>query len=115
MDFPARRTAGAFARLLVVLLTLGTSVPVAAHGDAGHDPCDAATTAADRAGLHAAGPDVPPQHCDVCHWLRSLRAFDVDVDRPAARAAISAACLPAAASSASRLSVPRAPSRAPPA
>jgi hypothetical protein len=116
MQVLARRSAGAIARLLVVLLTLGTSVPIVAHGDAGHDPCDtveAPNHAAAR--VQAADSSAARQHCDVCHWLRSLRAFDIVVARPAVVVAPIHAQAPIEGSTTSRLSLGQKPSRAPPA
>ena len=79
-----RRIMGPLARLLVVLLTLGTSVPVAVHGDAGHDPCDAGDIGPlAPQSLHGPAAATKTRHCDVCHWLRSLRAFDAAVEAPA--------------------------------
>ena len=112
----AGRTAGAIARLLVLVLTLGTSVPFMAHSDEGHDPCDSGVISmAAGPSLHAPGAPVKPLHCDVCHWLRSLRAFDVVVAAPSAP--VEGGWLPSSLgeSPLSRLHVPAAPSRAPPA
>jgi hypothetical protein len=111
-----RRTAGACARLLMLLLLLGTSVPFAVHGDAGHDPCESgAIPSTARASVHAAGAAAPEQHCDVCHWLRALRAFDIVVAAPSAP--VEGGWLPSSVgvSQQSRLDLPAAPSRAPPA
>jgi len=66
------------ATALLVMLTVGVPLPAALHGDANDDICE--TTAAphdagDR--LKSAGPaGEVPQHCAICHWLRSLRALD---------------------------------------
>jgi hypothetical protein len=62
--------------LLAVGLLIGTSVP-GAH-DAADDVCERPPSAAD----HAASVDdarwqPAPAHCEVCHWLRSLRTLDV--------------------------------------
>ena len=107
---------GPLARLLVVLLTLGTSVPVAVHGDAGHDPCDAGDIAP-LAPLTLHGPAAPvtARHCDVCHWLRSLRAFDAAVEAPTTAHILTASTFSPAAAPLLRLRLPGLPSRAPPA
>jgi hypothetical protein len=116
MSTLVRRSTGACARLLMVLLLLGTAVPFAVHGDAGHDPCESSdipSTA--RASIHAAGAAAPRQHCDVCHWLRSLRAFDIVVAAPSAPVEGGWLASSAGVSHRSRLDLPAAPSRAPPA
>jgi hypothetical protein len=111
-----RGTVGALARLLVVLLTLGTSVPVATHGDAGHDPCDAADLVPPaRASLHAPTTQGKAQHCEVCHWLRSLRAFDASVSAPSVVVGEALVHGDADASPLGHLRLPALPSRAPPA
>jgi hypothetical protein len=65
------------ARALVVLLTIGTAFPLASHPQAGHDPCDqpAAAAASGGAVLQTAPSTSLPQHCEFCHWLRSIRVF----------------------------------------
>lgn len=112
----ARRSAGALARLLVLLLSLGTTIPAASHGDAGHDPCDAAESGSSApASLHAVGGSESPRHCDVCHWLRSVRSFEVTFEPPLAATDAGVVQTAIAVSTAARLFVPQAPSRAPPA
>ena len=109
-------TLGALARLLVVLLTLGTSVPVATHGDAGHDPCDAGDLLpAARASIHAPTTPGKSQHCEVCHWLRSLHAFDASVSAPSVVIGTAISHDDASASPLGQLRLPSVPSRAPPA
>jgi len=116
MHLLARRTAGAMARLLVLVLTLGTSLPFATHADEGHDPCDAPTIAGvGAASLRAPGAPVKPQHCEVCHWLRSLRAFDTVLAAPAATTEGNGAAAAVDVSPLARLIVRPASSRAPPA
>jgi hypothetical protein len=112
----ARRSTGAVARLLVLLLTLGTSLPFAIHVDEGHDPCDAPASAGVGAtSLHLPGAPVKPQHCEVCHWLRSLRAFDTALATPAGTIEGGRFAFQATVSPLARLHVRPAPSRAPPA
>jgi hypothetical protein len=116
MFFFARRTAGALVRLLVVVLSIGTSIPFAVHGDAGHDPCDTVdASAAPRTIEQAPAASPAPRHCDVCHWLRSLRAFDVALERPVAVNRVGLPSVTLAVSPVVQLSLPSAPSRAPPA
>ena len=111
-----RGTVGALARLLVVLLTLGTSVPIATHGDAGHDPCDAGDLVpAARASIQAATTPGKAQHCEVCHWLRSLHAFDASVSAPSVVVGTALIHADATASPLGQLRLPARPSRAPPA
>jgi hypothetical protein len=71
------RSAGSVARALVVLLTIGTAFPLASHPQAGHDPCDQPLIAGPAGGpvLKAASSTTLPQHCEFCHWLRSMRVF----------------------------------------
>jgi hypothetical protein len=71
------RSAGAVARTLVVLLTIGTAFPLASHPQAGHDPCDQPLAAAPSGGpvLKTVPSTSLPQHCEFCHWLRSMRVF----------------------------------------
>ena len=116
MQFLLRRTLGTAARILVCLLALGTAVPLAAHGDAEHDPCDAA--ADDKAPfsrLHVPGAPVQPEHCAVCHWLRSLRAFDAVVPAPSAPGEVAREAATLRPASLARLAAPSVPTRAPPA
>jgi hypothetical protein len=110
-----RRAAGATVRLLVLLLTLGTSVPIAAHGDAGHDPCDGGVEGVAQATVHAPQAPAKAQHCEVCHWLRSLRAFETVVDAPAKAAEGGWLAAALCVSPVARLHIRPAPSRAPPA
>jgi hypothetical protein len=111
-----RGTVGALARLLVVLLSLGTSIPIATHGDAGHDPCDTADLAPPaRTSLHAPATPGKAQHCEVCHWLRSLRAFDASVSAPSVVVGEAPVHRDAVASPLGHLRLSALPSRAPPA
>ena len=111
-----RGTVGALARLLVVLLTLGTSVPVATHSDVGHDPCDAGDLApTPRASVQAPTTSGKAQHCEVCHWLRSLHAFDASVSAPTVVVGTALIHDDATASPLGHLRLPALPSRAPPA
>ena len=62
--------------LLAVGLLLGTSVP-GAH-DGADDVCERPAAGADRASfLESARWQPAPAHCEVCHWLRSLRTLEV--------------------------------------
>ena len=111
-----RRIMGPLARLLVVLLTLGTSVPVAVHGDAGHDPCDAGDIGPlAPQSLHGPAAATKTRHCDVCHWLRSLRAFDAALEAPAISQIPTVSTFNPAPAPLLRLRLPALPSRAPPA
>jgi hypothetical protein len=71
------RSAASVARALVVLLTIGTAFPLASHPQAGHDPCDQPAATAPSGGrvLKSAASTSLPQHCEFCHWLRSIRVF----------------------------------------
>jgi hypothetical protein len=111
-----RGTAGVVARQLVVLFTLGTSIPVAAHRETGHDPCDGTSRGSASATSVSADVDTPvSQHCEVCHWLRALRTFEIVAAPPVSPAAQGRHHSPLGESVVARLSVARAPSRAPPA
>lgn len=116
MQLLLRRTVGAIARVLVVLLALGTAVPFAAHGDSDHDPCDA-TPGGDlsRSRLHGPTAPVQAQHCSVCHWLRSLRVFDAVVVAPAAHAEVTREATAPRPATHARLLTPSVPTRGPPA
>ena len=66
-----------FAGLLVALLIGATALPPALHADMDDLACDfgaarsARTTHFDANDTHANS-----LHCEVCHWLRSIRAFE---------------------------------------
>lgn len=73
VDAVGQRLAG----LLVVLLIGATALPPALHADMDDLACEfgaarsAGTTHFDANDTHANS-----LHCEVCHWLRSIRVFD---------------------------------------
>jgi hypothetical protein len=79
-----------FARVLAVVVLAGTALPAALHGGMDDDPlCDsqfAGPAATGRIGGDVAAP--APQHCLICHWLRSIRIFH----KPLGPVAIAVGC-----------------------
>lgn len=64
-------------RLVAALLVCATGLAPALHAE-GQDDRLCAPRSSGEAGdpvLHAAGGP-QAQHCEICHWLRSLRSFD---------------------------------------
>lgn len=83
-----RRLAG----LLIALLVGATALPPALHADMDDLACEfgaaqsARTTHADANDRHD-----DSLHCEVCHWLRTLRTFDLTLTgAPAITAAVAA-------------------------
>jgi hypothetical protein len=65
--------------LLAVGLLVGTGLP-GAHDAADDLACERPVSAADRATtLDMAAWLSGADHCEVCHWLRSLRTLDVPI------------------------------------
>jgi hypothetical protein len=97
-------------RLLAVLVGLSllgsTALPAALHGE-GDDPFCARPLATAQGDASLAAASVGPEaaHCDVCHWLRSLRTIEVQ-DR--------ATLLGPAASAVSSAETPEAPAHTAP-
>lgn len=69
-----RRLAG----LLVAVLIAATALPPALHADMDDLACEFGAARSAQA-THADANDTQDDslHCEVCHWLRSIRAFDV--------------------------------------
>lgn len=98
-----------FARLLALLLVVGTALPTALHAGWDDDPlCEPALAGSGVAmAIGAASPEGQAQHCDICHWLRSLRSLDaapagsVTILQQSAHALGDTSVAPAAAAAAS--------------
>jgi hypothetical protein len=110
-----RRLVSVPAAVLAVFLTAGVAVPSALHADANDDPCEAV-------GSGPVGPHIQPgpdagtsQHCFICHWLRSFRAFEGGAVQLLPGLAASERPRVQAEAPATRLELPRLPARAPPA
>ena len=110
-----RRIVSVPAAVLAVFLAAGVALPSALHADVNDDPCEAV-------GSGPAGPHVQPapdagasQHCFICHWLRSFRAFEGGAVQllPGLPASVRPGVQ--AEAPATRLELPRLPARAPPA
>jgi len=64
------------ASLLVSVLALGATLPLATH-TSGDDSCEQGPAApGGQATLRAAPAGASGGHCEICHWLRLLRGFD---------------------------------------
>ena len=110
-----RRIVSIPAAVLAVFLAAVVALPSALHADVNDDPCEAV-------GNGPAGPHVQPapdagafQHCFICHWLRSFRAFEGGAVHLLGGLAASVRPVVQAEASAPRLALPRLPARAPPA
>jgi hypothetical protein len=69
-----RRVAG----LLVALLVGANVLPPALHADMDDLACEfGAASSAQKTHADANDSQDDSLHCEVCHWLRSIRAFDV--------------------------------------
>ena len=66
-----------FAGLLVALLIGATALPPALHADMDDLACDFGAARSGRA-THVDANDTHARavHCEVCHWLRSIRVFE---------------------------------------
>jgi hypothetical protein len=73
VHFVGRHLAG----LLVALLVGATALPPALHADMDDLACDFGAARSGRA-THFDANDTHPKslHCEVCHWLRSIRVFE---------------------------------------
>ena len=68
-----RRLAG----LLIALLIGATALPPALHADMDDLACEFGAARSARAThIDANDSHANPLHCEVCHWLRSIRVFD---------------------------------------
>jgi hypothetical protein len=104
------------ARLMVVLLAVGATLPFAVHTDATPDACDLAGRAGTlETRVQAPTPVEASGHCDVCHWLRLLRGFDAVTNEPLPRLIDSAPVSARTQSVATLLTIAGVPARAPPA
>jgi hypothetical protein len=73
VDAVGQRLAG----LLVVLLIGATALPPALHADMDDLACEfGAARSAGTTHLDANDTHANSLHCEVCHWLRSIRVFD---------------------------------------
>ena len=71
-----RRLAG----LLVALLVGATALPPALHADMDDLACEfGAASSAQKTHADANDRQDDSVHCEVCHWLRSIRTFDVSI------------------------------------
>jgi hypothetical protein len=74
----------ALATGLMVLLGVVSVLPLVTHAELFDDPYCEPYPAGAAHGAHQSGTSVlrtgtdgeDAQHCDVCHWLRSIRVFD---------------------------------------
>src|SRR5688572_2176989 len=66
-----------FAGLLVALLIGATALPPALHADMDDLACEFGAARSGRA-THVEANDTTARalHCEVCHWLRSIRVFE---------------------------------------
>jgi hypothetical protein len=66
-----------FAGLLVALLVGATALPAALHADMDDLACEFGAARSGRA-IHIDANDTHARapHCEVCHWLRSIRVFE---------------------------------------
>jgi len=66
-----------FAGLLVALLIGATALPPALHADMDDLACEFGAARSGRA-THVDASDTHARalHCEVCHWLRSIRVFE---------------------------------------
>lgn len=66
-----------FAGLLVALLIGATALPPALHADMDDLACEFGAARSGRV-THVDANDThaPALHCEVCHWLRSIRVFE---------------------------------------
>jgi hypothetical protein len=110
-----RRIVSVPAAVLTAFLAAGVALPSALHADVNDDPCEAV-------GSGPAGPHIQPapdagasQHCVICHWLRSFRAFEGGAVQLLPGLAASVRPGVQAEAPATRLALPRLPARAPPA
>ncbi len=81
-----RRLAG----WLVALLVGATALPPALHADMDDLACQFGAAASARS-VHVDANDTRADslHCEVCHWLRSIRSFELP---QAGTSAVAAAC-----------------------
>ena len=110
-----RRVTCVPAAILAVFLAAGAALPSALHADVNDDPCEAVGSGP--AGPHVqSAPDAgAPQHCVICHWLRSFRVFQGGAVQPLPDPAASVRSGVQPEARATRLALPRLPARAPPA
>ena len=105
-----RRLAG----LLVALLVGATALPPALHADMDDLACEFGAAQSART-THADANDSHDDslHCEVCHWLRTLRTFDLTLtSAPAVITAVTsveAADVALPFTSAATIRAPRAP------
>jgi hypothetical protein len=75
-----------FAGLLVALLIGATALPPALHADMDDLACEfGAARSGGNTHLDANDTQDDSLHCEVCHWLRSIRVFET---APAATSAV---------------------------
>ena len=110
-----RRLIGVPAAILAVVLATGIAMPSALHADANDDPCEAVGDGPGGPHLQPATAAAPAEHCFICHWLRSFRAFEGKAVQQQPRLVASVRPGVQAEAPATRLALPRLPARAPPA
>ena len=102
------------AALLIALLVGATALPPALHADMDDLACQFGAAQARAPHVDANDTHADSLHCEVCHWVRSMRAFEIaHVGTPTSIAGVEAVVFgPAGVASSS----PAAPgtSRAPP-
>lgn len=77
MVFTSRPVGRRLAGLLVALLIGATALPPALHADMDDLACEFGAARSGR-GTHVDANDTHARalHCEVCHWLRSIRVFE---------------------------------------
>jgi hypothetical protein len=108
---PGRRLAG----LLIALLVGATALPPALHAEMDDLACQfGAARSAGAVHIDANDTAADSLHCEVCHWLRSIRAFHVAVAGTPAPVAIVEAVFARSSEGAATALVPAGSCRAPP-
>jgi hypothetical protein len=108
---PGRRLAG----LLIALLVGATALPPALHADMDDLACQfGAARSAGAVQIDANDTGDDSVHCEVCHWVRSIRAFHVAIAGTPVPVAIVEAVFAQSPGHAATAYVPAGSCRAPP-
>jgi hypothetical protein len=101
--------------LLVLLLLCATALPPTLHGEMDDLACEFGVGADTGApALDNGGASGKAAHCEVCHWLQSLRVCQLPDHRLPQPLAAVADVAPATSPEVAAPGLPRRPSRAPP-
>ena len=101
--------------LLVLLLLCATALPPTLHGEMDDLACEFGASAGTGAPtLDNGGASGKAAHCEVCHWLQSLRVCQLTNHRLPQPLATVADVAPATSPAVAAPGLPRRPSRAPP-